>query len=325
MKLINPKYEIIEQEPGLSGIYKAIELAGRTCYKSEDKITDTSAKEFVDRMIKSGHHSMLEFGTVYLSYESCRGEDDSEPIFDNVLDHYENNKYSKYTLTNPEYYMIKSYVTTNYRVLVENGWLDDLKYLCEPTEYHEKRVYVRFTTDRGVSHELVRHRVFSFAQESTRYCNYSKDKFSNELTFIIPSWCTLGEGKYSWQGFNYGNEDYWCGWRKDSEPLNTEQSSDLGKTIIERMINYHALLRSLNSSEENYKELLSKHTPQEARQVLPNALKTEINMCGFVSDWKRFFTLRDNPHVHPDMQALVKPLHKEFVDNGTIDKRQPNV
>ena len=76
------------------------------------------------------------------------------------------------------------------------------------------------------------------------------------------------------------------------------------------MINYHSLLRSLESSEENYKELLSKHTPQEARQVLPNALKTEINMCGFISDWKHFFELRDDKAAHPDMRALVKPLHK---------------
>ena len=366
MKLIKSNYEIIEQQPGLDGIYKAIESAGRTCYKSEDKITDnyfiddkivppdtevlrqdgyatvnefvdkgifevnfngtnikmkkeSSAKEFVDRMIKSGHHAMLEFGTVYLSFPLL---EDWHP--DNTdWGKYAHNKYSylkEYDKPlGSDVYESRQLVTTNYRTLVEHGWLEDLKYLCEPTENHEKRICVRFTTDRGVSHELVRHRVFSFAQESTRYCNYSKDKFSNELTFIIPSWCTLGEGKYSWQGFNYGNEDYWCGWRKDSEPLNTEQSSDLGKTIIERMINYHALLRSLNSSEENYKELLSKHTPQEARQVLPNALKTEINMCGFTSDWEHFFALRDNSHAHPDMQSLVKPLHQEFINRKLLE------
>ena len=155
-------------------------------------------------------------------------------------------------------------------------------------------------------------RVFSFAQESTRYCNYSKDKFGNELTFIIPSWCTLEEGKYSWHGFNYLSDDYWCGWRKDSEPKDIEENSELGKTIIKRMINYHSLLRSLESSEENYKELLSKHTPQEARQVLPNALKTEINMCGFISDWKHFFMLRTAKGAHPQAQELAIPLEQEF-------------
>ena len=159
-------------------------------------------------------------------------------------------------------------------------------------------------------------RVFSFAQESTRYCNYSKNKFGNELTFIIPSWCKLEEGRYNWHGFNYLSDNYWCGWGKDSEPKDIEENSELGKTIIKRMINYHSLLRSLESSEENYKELLSKHTPQEARQVLPNALKTEINMCGFISDWKHFFELRDNERAHPDMRVLAKPLHEEFIKKG---------
>ena len=319
MKLIKSNYEIIEQEPGLDGIYKAIESAGRTCYKSEDKITDTSAKEFTDRMIKSGHLAMLEFGTVYLNIPVTAFVDgEPQPSLDKTIGKYLNNPYTK-AVPNNKYAPEEYFITTNYRVIVENGWLDDLKYLCKPTEFHEKRVCVRFTTDRGISHELVRHRVFSFAQESTRYCNYCKEKFNNELTFIIPSWCTLEEGRYDWHGFNYGCEDYWCGWRKDSEPRGLKQSSDLGKTIIKRMINYHALLRGLNSSEENYKELLSRHTPQEARQVLPNALKTEINMCGFVSDWKHFFDLRDDSHAHPDMQALAKPLHQEFINRKLLE------
>ena len=156
MKLINPSFSIINQEPGLDGIYKAIESAGRTCYKSENKITPTSAKEFVDRMVKSGHHAMLEFGTVYLRI----------PMQYKDIDVYSSNLYSKVSFIKDT---LSWYITTNYRVLIENGWLDDLKYLSEPTAFHEKRVCVRFTTDRGVSHELVRHRVFSFAQESTRY------------------------------------------------------------------------------------------------------------------------------------------------------------
>ena len=162
MKLIKSSYKIIPQEAGLEGIYKAIELAGRTCYKSEDKITDTSAKEFVDRMIASGHNAMLEFGTIYLYLPA------HSPI---TFYKYRDNKYSKYKEVriseNPSP-KIEVYVTTNLRVLVENDWLEDLKYICEPSQYHEKRVHVKFTTDRGISHELVRHRVFSFSQESTR-------------------------------------------------------------------------------------------------------------------------------------------------------------
>ena len=175
-------------------------------------------------------------------------------------------------------------------------------------------------------------RVFSFAQESTRFCNYSRDKFGNEITYVIPSWCDLEEGKYSWVGFNHGPiDDYWCGWRKDSESLDTKEDSELGKTIVNRMKDYHWLLYSLESSEKSYFKLLDraikcrtnflirdKITPQMARQVLPNALKTEINMCGFVSDWKHFFDLRDNKRAHPDIQQLAKPLHEEFIKRGYL-------
>lgn len=147
MKLIKPSYSIIEQECGLNGIYKQIELAGRTCYKSEDKITEDSAKGFVDRMIKSGHSAMLEHGTVYLAIPEW--DERGMPIFPDSL---ADNPYTKSCLA----YSIW-HVTTNYRVLVENNLLEYLKYLCEPTEFHEKRVTVRFICDRGVSHEFVRH------------------------------------------------------------------------------------------------------------------------------------------------------------------------
>ena len=284
MKLINPYYKIIKQEPGLSGIYKAIEQAGRTCYKSEDKITAESAKDFVNRMIKSGHNAMLEFGTIYLkcpiAVYGIEGEDRSET--NNPLEWFLYNPYS----TGEEVWNKKApydegycYITTNYRVLIENNRLEDLKYLCEPTEHHEKRICVKFITDRGISHELVRHRVFSFAQESTRYCNYSKDKFDNELTFIVPSWVN-----------------------EDDKPTSYD------------------FMNSLKQCECGYLNMLSGgYTPQQARQVLPNALKTEINMCGFTSDWNHFFNLRDNPHAHPDMQALTKPLHKEIRDERVLN------
>lgn len=174
MKLIDPSFEILEQAPGIQGVKKQIERAGRTCYKSEDKITDTSCEEFVNRMVNSGHGAMLEHGTVYLYLPV----DDNN--FSELVEKYTKNKYTKVNQ--------KQFITTNYRVLVENGWLDDLQYQCEPTEYHERRITVKFICDRGVSHEFVRHRVFSFAQESTRYCNYMKDKFGTSVSFIYPEW-----------------------------------------------------------------------------------------------------------------------------------------
>lgn len=156
MQLIKPSFEILEQDPGLQGIYKQIELAGRTCYKSLDKITEDSAEGFVNRMVKSKHYAMLEHGTVYLKITK---KDVWDGFGDNwVHDTYGSNPYSSIGEHYGDYF-----VTTNYRVLVENGWLDDLKYLCEPTEFHEKRVTVRFTTDRGVSHEFVRHKLLCVA------------------------------------------------------------------------------------------------------------------------------------------------------------------
>ena len=282
MKLINPSFEILEQGPGLQGIYKQIELAGRTCYKSLDKITEDSAEGFVNRMIASKHYAMLEHGTVYLLLpDNSWGSE--------VHHHYLCNPYSKWNSDD----FGRIYITTNLRVLIENGWLDDLKYLCEPTEFHEKRVTVRFTTDRGVSHEFVRHRVFSFAQESTRYCNYSKDKFGNEITFIIPSWLNIPENEY-------GTID-------SPKDIQFKEYSDLFEL---EFVNY------LINTEFRYMEIIKAgYTPQQARQVLPNALKTELVMTGFVSDWEHFFDLRARGTTgapHPDAKALAEPLMHSF-------------
>lgn len=288
MKLINPSFEIYEQGPGLEGIYEQIELAGRTCYKSKRPEGQT-AKDFVDRMIASQHYAMLEHGTVYLIERWKEGTE--------IKPKYDNNPYSKVKVVN-FYGETWKYITTNLRVLVENDWLDDLQYICEPTEYHERRVTVRFTTDRGVSHEFVRHRVFSFAQESTRYCNYSKDKFGNELTFIIPSWVdTIEPGTYeddhefpSMWGHDHWMESIW----------------------FDNMI----------KCEKDYITMVREYlTPQQARQILPNSLKTELVMTGFVSDWQHFFDLRARGITgapHPDAKALAEPLMREFYKRGLI-------
>lgn len=170
MKLIKPHFEIIEQQPGLQGIYKQIEKCGRVCYKSENKITEDSAKPFVDRMVNSGHGAMLEHGTVYLAipYDYVDVSVKLEiPIVSDIVEKYKRNPYTEWHIRDDGFSRL-AFITTNYRVLVENNWLDDLKYLCEPTEFHAKRACVHFICDRGVSHEFVRHRVMSFAQESTR-------------------------------------------------------------------------------------------------------------------------------------------------------------
>lgn len=162
MRIVKPSFEIKKQEPGLEGIYKQIEWAGRTCYKSHDKMTEDSAKKFVDRMIKSGHGAMLEHGTVYLAIPMTTYAPDA-------VNTYRDNVYSKVNDCN-EFIFTDKYgdkvaawcVTTNLRVLVENDCLEDLEFLCEPTEYHEERITVKFICSRSTSHQIVRHRSMNF-------------------------------------------------------------------------------------------------------------------------------------------------------------------
>ncbi len=283
MKLIESSVQIIEEKDP----YKMIELAGRTCYKSEDKITENSAKEFVDRMIKLGHGAMLEHGTIYLKIDKT--EDGHLPP---ARLYWSDGNHKKYTRVRKHGNSI--YVTTNLRVIVENDRLDDLQYQVEPTEHHEKRITAKFICDRGVSHEFVRHRVFSFAQESTRYCDYSKDKFGNDITYIIPSWLDLPEGKYS----NWDND--WC------------DVSEL-KLLYPEVDNLsdpaNCFLQSIKNAEYYYFMLINRGwKPQQARQVLPNATKTELVMTGFESDWEHFFELRCSGAAHPDAKKLADEL-----------------
>ena len=175
MKLIKSSYEIIPQENTLEDIYKHIEKAARVCYKSEDKICEGSAKKMVDFLIKREHFGPLEHGTIYMQMNASPAGD--------PYDKYINNPYSKVVLYNGW-----AYITTNVRVLVENDWMNDLNFMCEPTKHHVKRISVKVICDRGVTHEWVRHRPKSYCQESSRYCNYSLDKFNTSVTFIHPDW-----------------------------------------------------------------------------------------------------------------------------------------
>nr|UWI13276.1 MAG: Thymidylate synthase complementing protein [Bacteriophage sp.] len=254
MKLIESSVQIIEEKDP----YKMIELAGRTCYKSEDKITEDSAKEFVDRMIKLGHGAMLEHGTIYLTIAKT-AMNIGNPIF------YIKNKYSKVNEDSLFYY-----ITTNMRVLVENNRLDDLQYQVEPTEHHEKRITAKFICDRATANQFVRHRVFSFAQESQRYCNYSKDKYNSEITIVKPHW-----------------------WTKED---------DINATLYLDV--WRAAEHSYNTLIENGIK------PQDARSVLPNATKTELVMTGFESDWDHFLSLRCSGAAHPDAKKLADELYK---------------
>lgn len=269
MELINQSYEICKTHGyTLQDIYKDIERAARVSYKSEDKITEDSAEKMVKRLINMKHYSPLEFGTVYLKFPNTR-------LSKVDVEKYETNPFSAVTITTDS----TRYVTTNYRVIIENGWENDLQYMCEPTKYHQRRTTVKFITNRAMTHELVRHRSMSFMQESQRYVAYDKDKFGKELTFIKPAW---------------------------KQPEWDEQANE---TVL-----MHLLFANI---EDTYMKLRALGlTPQQARTVLPNATKTELYMCGFDDDWAHFFELRDKDTVDPQMYDLAHNLHSDFIEKG---------
>lgn len=321
MKIVNQSYEILEQEipvhklddysgshfreQYLENMYKHIERCGRTCYKSEDRITPDSSKKFVDGLIKSKHLSVLEHGTIYL-YISVNPYD-SDLVY-HVRNEYVENPYSKTIyvgldddeppyhdiLGNPATGSMQYVITTNYRVLVENNWLDDLKYLCEPTKYHELRHTVLLHSCIHTYKDLTRHRKMSFSIESTRYCNYSKGKFGNELTFVQLPWTKIIPGDY------------------DSSILQKLYDDDV--MPIED-INFIA---SLCSIEETYMYLIKgKWESQQAAEILPQCLAADVIMSGFESDWRHVFNLRSDIAAtgkpHPLVEQLMTPLRKEML------------
>lgn len=285
MKLINQSYEICKTHGyTLQDVYKDIERAARVSYKSEDKITEDSAEKMVQRLISMEHYSPLEFGTIYLK----------------TSDYYIINKYIFNPYSKVEMSAGVGYITTNYRVIIEKNRIDDLQYMCEPTEHHQKRTTVKFITNRAVTHELVRHRSMSFMQEGQRYCNYAKDKFGNQLTYIIPVQCI---------GDIPNNTEL-----RDNFDINNfvwENNGDIKTLKVNKLT--QGMLYLFYDTEVHYIGLISLGwKPQEVRAILPNATKTELYMCGFDKDWEHFFDLRDKTNVDPQMYNLAHPLHEEF-------------
>lgn len=320
MKFIESSVKIIPQDWSLEGIYKQCELAGRTAYKSEDRITEGSAKKFVEALIKLKHGAVLEHGTIYLAIPDHEPDEFGRLDYSSVcVGNYGANKYSKvkykhYTQEPNEtqkYYCSKiprttTYVTTNLRVLVENGWMDDLQYLCEPTEYHEKRITVKFICSRSIAQEITRHRVFSFLMESQRYVSYNKEKFGNGITIIIPEWIKARINDIA----SYDRND------------DLAQMPYAEALMDERMEDDKAIkiwLTSQITSEYLYKQLTDELEvkAEEARSVLTNDCKTELVMTGFVSDWEHFFDLRSRGTTgkpHPDIKILADNLLFQFTE-----------
>lgn len=324
MKLIERKVKLLPQDKGLDGIYRQIEIAGRTCYKSKLSDTIEGTKKFVESAIHSGHYSILEHGTVYLMFILNKEPRNTkwkklfteETTFNEFMTwlslFFSNNPYSRFAYdkrTN------KYCITTNMRVIVENSLEPLLDYICKPTTLHPRRYTFRFNIDRGVWNEFIRHKVISrtddcfidydmeknssFSQESTRYCNYSKDKFGNELQFIIPHWCKVNAGHY----YIKDNYIYGDGYAKNE----IEDTTD------------RFILNCLYT-ESDYFDLLNKGlAPEDARGSLTNWLATELVMTAFEDDWQHFFDLRywnNTGKAHPDAIETCRLMLQELNLNG---------
>ena len=301
MKLIKQSFEILEQKDfTIKGIKQFVERCARVSYKSEDKMTDTSYEKFVSMLVKRDHARPLEFGTVHLKM---------------ILPDFQGFMNSLLTLGILNDIWIKStyvgdiiYITTNYRY-----YLDITKHLPnvreyfteEDNEYYPKRYTVHMILDRGVMDEFRTHVGLSHLAESTRYCNYAKDKFSNEVTFIKPCWLNVPEGQYN----------HCIMVSKNSPDIRIEcvGSDEIGKYYnIEE--DEGLFLNGLVQSELTYLNLITnkKWTPQQARSVLPLGIKSELISCGFEDAWANFYKRRDASDAHPMAQEIAKPMHEKF-------------
>ena len=285
MKLIKQSFKFVNQKGfTLKDIYKHIEYCARISYKSQDKITDTSYEKFVNMLESRGHDRPLEFGTVHLKMPYY--------IYSTVIDTLTyldmfNQAWVKVTYENGN-----MYITTNYRyyLAIKKVYPDIDEYFTEEdNKYYPKRYTVHMILDRGVMDEFRTHIGLSHLAESTRYCNYSKDKFGNELTFIKPCWLDIPLGDYG-------------------------ISSLPGDNILGLSGGTMVFIDSLLDAEDYYLTLLSQGwTPQQARSVLPLGIKSELISCGFEDSWENFFKRRDAPDAHTMAQEIAKPMHEEFL------------
>lgn len=324
MKIVNPNVELMRT--GFETIDQItpeqfIEKVGRTCYKSEDKISEDSAVKFVGNLIERGHEAMIEHwnlifktngGTYedfksdlnlllegsniplterlrpYLRFTDCDIDDGNIRYIVSgnmrawrdfakacvvglgIIPQYMWGMVRNYPLFFPEYQeYIPEIFTNNLFIPISVDELNNFE-----RNIHQD-ITMKIICDRGVSHELVRHRVASFAQESTRYCNYTKEKFGNEITVVRPSWSRSAHIDADWM--------IACG-----------------------------------NAETAYFKLLNEGcTPQEARSVLPNSLKTEIIVTMNLDGWKHFFDLRCAEGAHPDMRK-VATMAKELFEEEVI-------
>ena len=329
MRILTSQASLVPQEPGIKGAYKQIEKVGRACWASENLITDISYKDFVGGLLRREHNAPLEHGTLYLIYLV------GSPMYDpyyivhfSDVNKFKLNPYSKVVQKSfdtanqtdnewmhsfvEEYGPTTAYfITTNLRVIVENFKEEEVEKILDhavntPYPEHVRRITVHFTCQRAISAEFNRHRKDSIMERSSRYCNFSKDKFGNEIGIVKPDWVinehpnqSLGFMDYVHALDNYGNGewskfDYW-------------------------------VFANL-ACEWSYMNLIGLGVkPEEARDILPMDLQTELYHTAFISDWIHFFKLRawvsKGNKPHPEAKKLARQVFDEFVKLGLVSEQ----
>lgn len=305
LNIVNkPSVEYWPQGAGLDGMFEQIEKCGRICYQSTPKGGE-SARAFANAMVTSGHLAMLEHGSVYLDIPMEDAADLHPVTFNN---------YTKSNVVRREDGTLHNCISTNYRVLVENGWTGLLEYWSEPTEQHELRMTAMFNTNIGVSREFNRHRVNSMAESSTRYCNYTKDKFGNAISVVEPTWL---RDRHALIAIDNKNEPV------DTNENYKDKIADIYLDQDEQWEKCEYWLFAMQTANFCYNNLIRLGCkPQEAREVLPLATNTKLVHTAFVSDWEHFLRLRafDSPtnHPHPMAKELAEQWAAIMLKQGVL-------
>jgi len=359
MKIIKPTFEIIEQqynkETLLEDMFKHIEICGRTCYKSEDKITDASYIKFIEDLEKKEHGAMLEHGTVYLTIPLGTPVDDPQYMWKHdIVSFFSKNKYSvvKEKIINKTVDVeIKGYgmrtqasahfyfITTNWRVIIESKDKSIAKYflnkfhieteslkdsvlqwMTPPTENHEKRYTVRFTYHLAVARDINRHRVQSIGEESTRYCNYSKQKYGKELNIIEPIWFTDDEKEIIHNEKEHMSFQEMCALISKGTDFPAMEQVDYWM-FANMACEYAYMMNTTKFGEKNW-------TAQKGSLILPLDTKTESVHTAFVSDWCHFFNLRalgTTGAPRPSAKEVAVPLMLEFIARNYINSNDIDI
>lgn len=284
MKLINQSFEILEQKDfTITGIKKFIERCGRVCYKSEDRITDDSYEKFVNMLEKRDHARPLEFGTVHLQMYIS----DFHKLRDTLcINNMWNDQWIKY-----HYAGNITYVTTNYRyylAIIKVFPSAENDFDPQDDELYPKRYAVHFITSRGIMDEFRTHVGLSHLAESSRYCSYDKNRFGNELTFIIPNWVNT----------NCPNKE-----QEGPSVASIEWST------------------AMLNAEASYMNLIKMGcTAQQAREVLPLSIKSELISCGFEDVWSNFFYRRCAKDAHPMAREIATKVRDKFKELNYVNQ-----